>query len=77
MEAACQKLDHQEAEELRADFSGVLGSSPVPKPILSKEELKALAELRKDSNRIVLAADKGVAMVVMDRKDYKEKLPDF
>ena len=30
-------------------------------------------ELRKDSNRIVLTADKGVAMVVMDRKDYIDK----
>ena len=30
-------------------------------------------ELRKDSNRIMLTADKGVAMVVMDRKDYIEK----
>ena len=27
-------------------------------------------ELRKDSNRIVLTADKGVAMLVMDKKDY-------
>ena len=30
-------------------------------------------ELRKDSNRIVLTADNGVAMVVMDRKEYTDK----
>ena len=30
-------------------------------------------ELRKDSNRIVLTTDKGVAVVVMDRKDYIDK----
>ena len=34
---------------------------------------KALVELRKDSNRIVLTADKGVTMVVLDRKDYIDK----
>ena len=34
---------------------------------------KALLELRKDSNRTILTADKGVAMVVMDRKDYIDK----
>ena len=31
-------------------------------------------ELRKDSNRIVLTADKGVAVVVMDRKDSIDKV---
>ena len=30
-------------------------------------------ELRKDSNRTILTADKGVAIVVMDRKNYMEK----
>ena len=30
-------------------------------------------DLRIDRNRIILTADKGVAMVVMDRKDYIEK----
>ena len=40
---------------------------------LLKKELKALMKLKKDSDRIVLTADKGVAMVVMDRKDYIDK----
>ena len=48
-------------------------SSHPPKPNLKKAKLKALTELRKDSNRILLTADKGVAMIVMDRKDYIEK----
>ena len=51
----------------------MLRSSHTPKPNLTKEELKALAKLRKDSNRIALTTDKGVTMVVMDRKDYIEK----
>ena len=53
--SAWQKLDHQEAEELRADINRVLRSSH-PQPNLTKGELKALTEVRKDSNRIVLTA---------------------
>ena len=34
-------------------------------------------ELGKDSNRIVLTAHKGVAMVVMDRKDYIDKVTNL
>ena len=30
-------------------------------------------ELWKDSNRVIFTADKGVAMIVMDRTDYIEK----
>ena len=52
----------------RADMNRVLRSSHPPKPNLAKAELKVLAEIRKDSTRIVLTADKGVAMVVMDKK---------
>ena len=51
----------------------VLRSCQPPKPNLNKEELKALTELRKNSNMIVLTVDKGVAMVVMDKKDYIDK----
>ena len=35
--------------------------------------MSALRELKKDRDRIVLTADKGVAMVVMDRQDYINK----
>ena len=66
IESVCQKLDHQEARELRADINRVIRSFHPPKPNLIKEELKGLAELRKDNNRIVLTADKGLAMVVID-----------
>ena len=35
--------------------------------------MSALRELKRDRDRIVLTADKGVAMVVMDRQDYITK----
>ena len=73
IESACQNLDHEEAEELRADINRMLRSSQPPKPNLTKAELKALTELKKDSNRIVLTANKSVAIIVMDRKDYIDR----
>ena len=73
IEAACTRLSQQDAEELRADINRVLRSSHPPKPNLTKNQMSALRELKKHRDRIVLTADKGVAMVVMDRQDYINK----
>ena len=69
IEAACTKLSQQ----LRADINRVLRSPHPPKPNLTKAQNTALRELKRDRDRIVLTADKGVAMVVMDRQDYINK----
>ena len=73
IEAACTKLSQQDAEELRADINRVLRSSHPPKPNLTKAQNLALRELKRDRDHIVLTADKGVAMVIMDRQDYINK----
>ena len=44
-----------------------------PKPNISLDEQKAIRELKEDRCRVVLTADKGAAMVVMDREDYMDK----
>ena len=74
IEAACTKLSQQDAEELRTDINRVLRSSHPPKPNLTKAQNIALRELKRDRDRIVLTADKGVAMVVMDKQDYINKI---
>ena len=73
IEATCTKLSQQDAEELRADVNRVLRSSHPPKPNLTKAQNIALRELKRDRDCIVLTADKGVAMVVMDKQDYINK----
>ena len=73
IEAACTKLSQQDAEELRADINRVLKSSHPPKPNLTKAQNLTLRELKRDRDCIVLTADKGVAMVIMDRQDYINK----
>ena len=37
---------------------------------MSKASAKAIRELKGDKDRLVLTADKGIDMVVMDRQDY-------
>ena len=69
IESACTKLSQQDAEELRADINQVLRSSH-PQPNLTKAQSIVLRELKRDRDCIVLTADKGVAMEIMDRQDY-------
>ena len=40
---------------------------------LNPSQCRALTELNKDNTRVVLTADKGVAMVIMDQQDYTNK----
>ena len=61
-------------QELRAETNCLLRKAKTPKSNITKEESKALRELRGDKERMVLTADKGVAMVVMGRKEYMEKV---
>ena len=73
IEAACTKLSQQDAEELMADINRDIRSSHPPKPNLTKAQNLALRELKRDRDHIVLTADNGVAMVIMDRQDYINK----
>ena len=70
MESVCHKLLHQDVQELRAETNCLLREAKPPKSNITKEESKALRELREDKERMVLTKDKGVAMVVLDRKGY-------
>ena len=73
MESICPKLKEEEAMEFRADINSLLRKAQVPKANLTKQERLGLAQLKKDKDRVILPADKGVAMVVMDMEDYITK----
>ena len=62
-----------EAEELRAEVKAVIKKIHPPKTNITKEEQKAMNELRKDNNRVILTADKGTCLVVMDKEEYINK----
>ena len=44
---------------------------------LKKEERKALANLKKDKDVLIMKADKGNATVLMNKVDYERKMTDL
>ena len=76
-EAMCSKLKEEDVAQLRGEINAVLRKGKAPKHNLNKEERIALNQLREDKDRIILTADKGVAMVVLDREDYNNKARDL
>ena len=44
---------------------------------ISREEYKALKELKSDNNRLILTADKGVALIVINKADYFKKAEEL
>ena len=73
IESIGQKLKEEDASELKADINTILRKGQPPKPNLNKEERRALSQLSKDQDRVILTADKEVAMVVLDKEDYISK----
>ena len=75
-ELASSKLPTQEAEEFRSDVNRLLKHQQQQHHQhcnLTPAQCRALTQLKQDNNRVVLTADKGVAMVVMDQQDYNNK----
>ena len=66
-------MDAKSAEELRSDVYRVLRHPRQLKPNVSKGEMAAIKQLKADKDRIILTADKGVALVIIEKKDYIEK----
>ena len=58
---------------MRGEVKAILKKETRNKPNITQEEHQAIRELRKDKTRVVLTADKGVSMVVMDKDDYNSK----
>ena len=77
VEQTCQNLVQGEAEELRAEVKAVLKKIQPPKSNITKEEQKALKELKKDTNRVILTADKGTCLAVMDKEENVNKAQEL
>ena len=69
----CPKLKQEDAMELRANINSLLRKAQVSHPNLTRQGRLGLAQLKKDKDWVILTADKGVAMVVMDREEYVSK----
>ena len=66
----------QEAEEFRSDVNRLLKQQQQQHNKhcnLNPAQHRALTQLKQDNTRVVLTADKGVALVIMDQQDYNNK----
>ena len=72
-ELAASKLHNQEAEEFRSDVNRLPQQQHNKHCNLNPAQHRGLTQLRQDNTRVVLTADKGVAMVIMDQQDYNKK----
>ena len=77
IERTCSQLQQGKAEELGGEIKAILKKTPPSKLNVTKEEHQDLRQLKKDENRMVLTADKGVSLVVLDKEDYIQKAEEL
>ena len=77
IEKACSTIEPNSAEELRAKIRGALKHTILPRSNINREEVQALVELRRDSSKVILTADKQVALVIIDNPDYNNKAQEL
>ena len=70
-----QKLKEEDASELKADINTILRKEQVPKFKFKQGRKDSFSQLRKDQDRVILTADKGIAMVVLDKEYYISQGP--
>ena len=77
IEQACTKLEEGKAEEVRVQVKAAIQKIQKPKPNITREERTTLTKLKKDPSSMVLTADKGVSLVVMNTEDYNKKAEEL
>ena len=77
IEKACTSLQPGKVEELGGEEKANIKKMQPPKHNLTKEEHKAMEELKKDKTRMILTADKVVSIVVLDKEEYIKKADEL
>ena len=63
----------REGRRVKGEIKQLLMKKHTIKPNIHKEEYQVLKQQKKDNTRMVLTADKGVSMVVMDWEENIQK----
>ncbi len=72
-----QRTDSEQAASLRADCVKILKRAPLPRHNVSRGEREALKRLKDERDIMILPADKGRAVVVMNSKGYTSKAKEL
>jgi len=75
-EIACKDLTRYEAAALRSEISEILERAEPPVSNLTKAERQAMKQLKEDPTIVIVPADKGKCLVVMDKGEYIEKMEE-
>ena len=75
IEAAITNLADESKEAIRTSAANILQRSKLPNhKNMTTNKRKAINRLRKDKTCLIMKADMGNCLVVMDRSDYDEKM---
>ena len=77
VESAARNLDEMEATELKGSVCSILKRAKLPVHNLKKDEKVSLKSLKDCPDIVVLRVDKGNTTVVMDTKDYEQKISEL
>ena len=80
VEQACSRLTQGEADELQVQVKKTLKKAQNQTSTssnITQEEFRVLKELKEDKSRMILTADKGVALVIMEKNDYIKKQKNY
>jgi hypothetical protein len=69
-----KNLNEEDKDTIRQDCAMVLRNAKPPKNNINKKDQEAIKNLRNNENIIILRADKGGAIVVMNKIDYNTKM---
>ena len=76
IESAAKKLNDNDANDLRGRVCSALMKAKPPAPNMTKTEQATVKNLCR-SDIVILTADKGSAIVVIDQTDYKSKMENL
>ena len=71
------KVSEEGGRRILRRGQGCSQEDTTPRSNITTEEHTAVAEVRKDNNRMILTADKGVSLVVMNKEDYIKKAEEL
>ena len=74
IESTIYRLPSEQADDIRRQVANVLSKAKPPSSNITRQERLALQDLNRDTDIIVLPADKGNMTVVINTSDYKKKM---
>ena len=79
VEKACKVIgnDKGQADSLRTQCVNIIGRARIPSSNISKGEISALKSLRQDKDILILPADKGRAVCIMNKSEYMSKAEEL